>query len=77
MKIKHTDRDICANCEHWSKQYRYPYHAGTAAMCEKLSHHYTHLSDETTLLLDDNNGDKPLIISTRHTFGCNQFERIK
>ena len=78
QKIKYSDREICANCQHWSSQYRYPYDAGTAAMCNKLSQERAHLSCKETVLMDDNaGGDKQSIIWTRHTFGCNLFERTK
>lgn len=76
-KIKYADREICANCQHWSSQHRYPYDAGTAAMCDKLSMQRAHLSDERTVLMDENAGDEPSIIWTRRTFGCNLFERTK
>lgn len=46
-------------------------------MCDKLSMQRAHLSDERTVLMDENAGDKPSIIWTRRTFGCNLFERTK
>lgn len=74
-RIKYSEREICANCQFWNTEYRYPFDAGAAAPCNKLSREHAHLSCSSTILMDENNRDKPSIISTRHTFGCNEFVR--
>lgn len=69
----------CDKCQHWDTAYRYPYDAGAASYCKKLSCAYgAHMScEQFKLVVDGHDPDKPMYVQTRWNFGCNQFEAIK